>query len=132
MINKSAAIVIKDRSVLYLRRKGFLFWILPGGKIEENERKEKALNREIMEELSSKITLIKDMGSIKGKGFSKDLKKLVTVKLNLYRIELLDTIKFANEIIDMAYVKYSDIHRYLMTPIGIETVTYLHKKGLID
>ncbi len=33
MINKSAAIIIKNKSVLYLRKRGFLFYILPGGKI---------------------------------------------------------------------------------------------------
>ena len=132
MINKSAAIIIKDRSVLYLRKHDFLFYILPGGRIESGETQEEALEREIKEELSSRIKIIGWLGSINGKGFNKTLDELQPVTLNLYQVELLDEIKLAGEIFDQAYIKNSELHKYLMTPIGIQTVQFLHQKGLID
>jgi len=132
MINKSAAIIIKDKSVLYLRKHDFLFYILPGGRIEQGETTEQALEREIMEELSSRVKIIGALGVIEGKGFNKTLDELQPVTLNLYQVELLDEVKFAGEIFDMAYIKCSELHKYSMTPIGIKTVQFLHSKGLIE
>jgi 8-oxo-dGTP diphosphatase len=132
MINKSAAIVIKDKSVLYLRKHDFLFYILPGGKIEPGETQEQALEREMMEELTVKVKVTDNLGTIEGKGFNKTLDELSSVTLNLFQVELLDEIKLAGEIIDTAWVKHSELHKYAMTPIGIKTVKFLHEKGLID
>ena len=132
MINKSAAIVIKNRRVLYLRKRGFLFYILPGGKIEKGETEQEALEREIMEELQSRIKIVEKIGVIKGGGFNKSLDKLETIKLSLYKVKLLDKIKLSMEIFDRAYIKHKSIHRYLLTPVGIQTLEFLHQKGLID
>lgn len=132
MINKSAAIVIKNRSILYLRKRGFLFYILPGGKIEKGETEHKALEREIMEELRSRIKITGKIGVIQGKGFNKSLDKLEAIKLSLYRVRLLDKIKLSREIFDKAFIKHKNMHRYLLTPIGIRTIEFLHQKGLID
>ena len=100
MINKSAAIVIKNRSVLYLRKRGFLFYILPGGKIEKGETEREALQRETMEELRSRIKIVNKIGVIQSKGFNKSLDKLETIKLSLYRAQLLDKIRLSREIFD--------------------------------
>jgi 8-oxo-dGTP pyrophosphatase MutT (NUDIX family) len=132
MINKAAAIVIKNRSVLYLRKQDFLFHILPGGRIEEGETVMQALEREMMEELCTRIKIVKDMGIIEGKGFSKNLDELETVKLAIPQVEILDEIKLSGEIIDHVFIKYGELHKYLMTPIGIKTVEFLHEEGLID
>ena len=130
MIIKSAAIIIKDRSVLFLREKNFLYWITPGGKIEEGETPEEALNREIMEELSVKVKIIENLGIIKGKAFKGD--DLVPIKMYLYKVNLLDQVRLDSEIIDQTYIKYCNIHNYLMTPIGLKIVKFLFDKGMID
>lgn len=132
MINKSAAIVIKNRGVLYLRKRGFLFYILPGGKIEKGETEQEALDREMMEELKSGIKIIGKIGVIQGRGFNKSLDKLETIKLSLYQVRLLDEINLSREIVDKAFIKYKNIHRYLLTPVGIRTIEFLHDKKLID
>lgn len=132
MVNKSAAIVIKNRSVLYLRKHGFLFYILPGGKIEKGETEREALAREMMEELQSRIKIIGKIGVIKGKGFNKSLDKLETIRLSLYRVRLLNKVKLSREIFDKAFIKHKNIHRYLLTPVGIRTIEFLHDKKLID
>lgn len=132
MVNKSAAIVIKSRRVLYLRKHGFLFYILPGGKIEKGETEQEALVREMMEELQSRIKIVDKIGVIQGKGFNKSLDKLETIRLSLYRARLLDKVKLSREIFDMAFIKHKNIHRYLLTPVGIRTIEFLHDKKLID
>ncbi|MBI4095007.1 MAG: NUDIX domain-containing protein, partial [Candidatus Liptonbacteria bacterium] len=115
MVNKSAAIVIKNKSVLYLRKRGFLFYILPGGKIEKGETEREALEREMMEELQSRIKIIGKLDVIQSKGFNKSLDKLETIKLSLYQVLLLDKIKLSREIFDKAFIKHKNIHRYLLT-----------------
>lgn len=132
MVNKSAAIVIKNRSVLYLRKRGFLFYILPGGKIEKDETEHKALEREMMEELQSRIKILQKIGVIRGKGFNKSLDKLETIKLSLYQVRLLDKIRLSREIFDKAFIRHKNIHRYLLTPVGIRTIEFLHDNKLID
>lgn len=132
MVNKSAAIVIKNKSVLYLRKRGFLFYILPGGKIEKGETEREALEREIMEELRSRIKVIDKIGVIQSKGFNKSLDKLETIRLSLYRVRLLDKIKLSREVFDKAFIKHKNIHRYLLTPVGIRTIEFLHAKRKID
>ncbi|ERJ12098.1 (deoxy)nucleoside triphosphate pyrophosphohydrolase [Haloplasma contractile] len=58
-----SAIFIKDNKVLCCRRTKEesypLMWEFPGGKIELGETKEEALIREIKEELSSDITILR-------------------------------------------------------------------------
>lgn len=131
MIKKVAGIIIKNKKVLYLRKKNFYFFILPGGKIEKGETLEEALKREIMEELSSRIKIKEKLGIIKAKTFDKSLNKLENIQMVLYRITLLDKIKLSSEIIDKAWVSYKNIHKFLLTPAGIKTIEFLHRKGLI-
>jgi len=132
MINKAAAIIIKERSVLYLKEKDFPYWILPGGTIEGGESPEQTLEREMMEELSIRIKIVEDLGVINGEAINGKTKELTPMQLHIYKVELLDEIEFDNEILAMTYIKNSNVQEYEMTPIGIQTVEYLHNKGLIE
>lgn len=132
MITKAAAIVIKNKRVLYLRKKDFLFYILPGGRIELGETPEQALKREMGEELSTDIEIKGFLGNITGCGFNQTLDELTPVSLDLYLVNLCNEPSLSGEIHDKSWVTYKNLHNFLMTPIGIETVKFLHKKGLID
>ncbi len=57
---------------------------------------------------------------------------LETIKLSLYQVRLLDRIKLSREIFDKAFIKHKNIHRFLLTPVGIRTIEFLHDKGMID
>lgn len=131
MIRKVAGIVIKNKSVLYLRKKNFLYYILPGGKIEKGESKEDALKRELLEELSSRIEIKEKLGKFTGTTFNEKYKP-EKILMDLYLIKLLNKITLSGEIIDFDWIKHKNIHRYLLTPIGIKTIRYLNKLGLIE
>ncbi len=132
MINKSAAIIIKNRSVLYLRKRGLLFYILPGGKIEKGETETESLEREMMEELRTRITIGEKIAVVRGKTFNKSLDRLESIRMVLYRTRTKDPLKPSREIFDKTYIKYKNIHQYLLTPVGIATIELLHERGLID
>lgn len=57
MRHRVVGIIIKDRNILLMRRlkNGQEYYIFPGGGVEENESLEKALKREMKEELSIDI-----------------------------------------------------------------------------
>lgn len=132
VIKKSAAIIIKDRKVLYLRKKDFPYYILPGGRMEIGEGKSDTLHREMLEELSTDVEVEKELGIIKGKGVSVEKNELNDVEITLYKVKTPLEIKLASEIYDMDYVTYAELHKFSMTPIGIKTVGFLHDQGLID
>lgn len=55
-----AALIVRDGNILATQRGYGEFkgkWEFPGGKIEENESREEALKREIMEEMHAKINV---------------------------------------------------------------------------
>lgn len=69
MINVSCAIIKNDRGEILVTQRSAsmklpLKWEFPGGKIEENETAEECLLREIREELSVEIEVIKSLTSV--------------------------------------------------------------------
>ncbi len=132
ILKKSAAIVLKDKKVLYLKKRGFPYFILPGGRMEVGESKTETLNREMLEEISSKVNILEKLDVISGKGVDPDNNELFDMELTLYRVDNLSPIKLSSEICDMKYLSFADLSKYPMTPIGVKTIEYLHAKGFID
>ncbi len=69
MINVSCAIIKNDKGEILVTQRSAsmklpLKWEFPGGKIEENETAEECLLREIKEELSIEIRVIKPLASV--------------------------------------------------------------------
>lgn len=66
-INVVAAVII-DKGKVFATQRGYGeykdWWEFPGGKIEEGEKPEEALKREILEELDTKIDVIKLIDTI--------------------------------------------------------------------
>lgn len=66
-IHVTAAVIIKDEKILCVQRNENKFdyiskkWEFPGGKVEENERVEDTIVREIKEELELDITVKKSL-----------------------------------------------------------------------
>ena len=132
VIKKSAAIIIKDRSVLYFLEEGYPYYLLPGGKMKMGESEETTLERELIEEISQEVVIEEKLGVVRGKGVGKEGPKLNDVELTLFKVSTPEKMTLSGEIIDKAYVTYKDLHTFPMTPIGIKTVEFLHDKGLID
>src|SRR4030042_310951 len=58
---RAAAIIVKDDQILLMHRvkKGKEYWVLPGGGVEEGETPEETVLREIKEETSLSVRLVK-------------------------------------------------------------------------
>ena len=60
----AGALIIDDNKLLLIHRntKNRIQWELPGGKLEKNETPEKAVARELLEELNVNVTIEKYLG----------------------------------------------------------------------
>lgn len=58
---KERALLVRDSSC---QKPDYGYWLLPAGRVEENENLEQALKREIAEELGIKVKIIKKLTEI--------------------------------------------------------------------
>lgn len=70
-MNGSFGIILKDNSVLLVRRTDYPIWVLPGGGVESGETSEKAVIREIFEETGFNSRIVKKIGAYHYKNPSK-------------------------------------------------------------
>ena len=54
----TAAIIIKGDKILIAKRREYMKWEFPGGRVEEGEKMEECLKREIKEELDIEIEIL--------------------------------------------------------------------------
>src|SRR3989344_9570765 len=107
-IDKLAWIHIKDRRILSTRSKGKDTYYIPGGKREVGESDEKALTREIKEELSIDLIpeTIKHVGTFEEQAHGKP--EGTIVRMTCYSGDYTGIIQPAAEIEEVVWLQYKD------------------------
>ena len=108
----------EGKFLLGLRKKGQV-WEFPGGKVNKDESFEKALKREILEELSININIITKIASEKFKD------EKINVKVHYFLCEKLDEDIFLLEHEDMKWVIKKDLLNFKLTPGDSKIVKHL-------
>lgn len=126
MITVVAALIKKDNKVLIAKRltgdsNVFGKWEFPGGKVEENEKEEKAIEREIKEEFELDIKAIKFITNNICKYPTK------TVDLRLYECEYLRGEFKLHDHSDYAWVDIWKLLEYDLAPADIPLAKYIIK-----
>ena len=123
MIDVVAAVIKKNNKYLIAQRnkdKHFaFFWEFPGGKVDNKETFEKALKREIDEELSISIKIKEKIASEKFKDSQID------VEVHYFLCEALNEIIILTEHEDMNWVFKNDLIKYKLAPGDSKIIKYL-------
>ena len=130
IIDKLAWIEIQNKKILSTRSKGKNVFYIPGGKRELGESDQKALIREIKEELSVDLRpdSLEYFGtwSAQAHGHAKG----VLVKMTCYSASYDGQLHPASEIAEMIWLNYSDKDR--VSPVDKIIFGYLFDKKLIE
>ncbi|WP_017472530.1 NUDIX hydrolase [Amphibacillus jilinensis] len=100
---KASALIIKDQSILAVKKKLHpSHFILPGGKLKKNETPERALIRELAEELNLRVSMenLTFLQTFTTPSQFEDV-KLTT---HLYLVEHVARLEVANEILSFEWV----------------------------
>lgn len=129
IIDKLAFIYIKNQEILMALSKGKDTYYIPGGKRKENETDNKALSREVKEELNIDLseTSIKHYGTFIAQAHGKA--EGVMVQMTCYTANFTGEIKPSSEIQDLAY--YTFAQRDIVGPVDQIIFDDLREKGLI-
>ncbi len=123
MIDVVAAVIKKDNQYLIAQRnrnKHFAFhWEFPGGKVDNEETFEIALQREIYEELSIDIIIYKKISS----QIHKDDK--INVKVHYFLCEHSDGKIILSEHEDLKWVNKKELSSYKMAPGDWKIIEFL-------
>ena len=116
VINKNNLYFIAQRN----RNKHFAYyWEFPGGKIDNQETFENALKREIKEELSINISVLKHIASEKHKD------EKIDVNVHYFLCELLNENIILSEHEDMKWLRKNDLKQFKMAPGDSKIIKYL-------
>ena len=123
MIDVVAA-VIKNKNKYFIaqrnRNKHFAYhYEFPGGKVDNNENFENALKREINEELSINIKIIKKITSEKHKD------EKINIEVHYFLCEIDNENIVLSEHEDMRWVYKDDIIKYKLAPGDAKIIKYL-------
>ena len=129
-IDKLAFIEIKNRKVLETKSFGKDKWYIPGGKRIEGESDEKALVREMKEELSVDVIpeTIKHFGTFEAQAHGKS--EGVIIRMTCYKAAYKGELKPAAEVEKMDWFDYSRIDQ--VSPVDKLVFDNLKAKNLID
>lgn len=122
MIIKAALLLFRDtddgkKELLFVRPYSRSYYILPGGKQEENEAIENTLTRELQEELQVGVKDIQDIGTVEGA--TPDGRPL---KICLFSGKLVGDPKPSAEIEEIAWMTKESVSqkRDNMTPMSLD------------
>ena len=116
VINKNNLYFIAQRN----RNKHFAYyWEFPGGKVDNQEIFENALKREIKEELSINISVLKHIASEKHKD------EKIDVNVHYFLCELLNENIILSEHEDMKWLRKNDLKQFKMAPGDSKIIKYL-------
>ena len=123
MIDVVAA-VIKKNNLYFIaqrnRNKHFAYyWEFPGGKVDNQETFENALKREIKEELSINIAVLKHIASKKHKD------EKIDVNVHYFLCELLNENIILSEHEDMKWLQKNELKQFKMAPGDSKIIKYL-------
>ena len=123
MIDVVAA-VLKDKNKYFIaqrnRNKHFAYhWEFPGGKVDNHETFERALKREIKEELLINIKILYHIASQKHKDDKID------VEVHYFLCESLNQNIVLSEHEDMKWVQKNDLLKFKMAPGDSKIIKYL-------
>jgi len=119
----SAVILNTKKELLLVRKKDSKFFQLPGGKISENETKEKTVIREIKEEINLNITekQLTFIGDHQTEAVN-EKNTIVHGFIFLIALEKNCTINIANEIVEFAWLNKSNYENYKWAHLAEEFV----------
>ena len=86
--HKIAGIIIKNKKLLMVKKYDEPHFILPGGKIKENETKEQCLKRELKKELTIELKSMKEFKTWETKHFRDNYEELARENLSRAIAEL--------------------------------------------
>jgi 8-oxo-dGTP diphosphatase len=109
-IDKVALIILENGKILSTKSKGKNKFYIPGGKREKNETDHQTLIREIKEELSVDILheTIEYVGTFIAQSDGDTAG--VNVKMTCYKADYLGVLKKNNEIEEIRWLSYNDLH----------------------
>ncbi|AOM42450.1 NUDIX hydrolase [Xenorhabdus hominickii] len=129
MIKKCAAIIVKNKKLLVVRKHKTSAYISPGGKIEGNESQIECLTREIQEEIG--VTFTNPIH------FSVDYSKSIfedeLIEINSWLIEIKGNPSPCSEIVDLKWITSKESEQIQIGSIFKDNIIpKLKKIGLIE
>lgn len=127
---KVGAIIIKENRLLINRNKTSHIFLIPGGKVKQNETNEEALKRELIEELNVKLNIAKQFKTY----FSdKALFDNLPLKLITYFVEIRGQPKPNSEISEIVWLDSDDYrnNRYKLAPLFYQIIPDLIREGYL-
>lgn len=132
MIVKAGLLLFRDgqdaEELMFVRPHNKPLYVFPGGKQEDGETVEQALEREIQEELSAWIGNIKKLGVVTGQ--TPDGRDM---EMHLFTADLLNEPKASSEIAEVLWLDRTSAFRNkdLMTPMTLNhVVPFLDKNNI--
>jgi mutator protein MutT len=131
-IHKAGGVILKDRRLLVTRSAGKDVFVAPGGKLENGETPEEALEREIMEEVRVKIDVsrLEKLGTFQAIAAGHEDK---TLEMNVFIIhEMFGEPIPSSEVEEIMWVNSQTKDVALGSIFEHDVIPLLKQKNLID